>query len=332
MKTLIQPERFGLISLASVFLLLVVFPTTSFGQTTTTQDDVEKTKDADEEKDQRQIERDLWTIYYAQQIPKYTFFLESDEETPLKSISEPKLRYWNSVRQGNNHGELFIWTRNGRCVLAGAILSYQLGSDVREVAHEFHSFSAEKIVGDREGEAFEISAPGVNFKPVPGAKPPAKSRALRMVQLRKMAKLFEASTMSKANSTMSRKSESLPLRALSQPIFRYETKEVSDDGAIFAYVTGTDPEVLVAIESRQTEDGPQWVYGAARFTDLPITLKYKDKTVWEFDQASTYVGGYEFKHLERHPLSPNLEEEEEETKGAATETKVVNPKSNVKGK
>jgi len=325
-----QPGRSKFLALAGVFLLSVVFPTTSFSQTTTTQEDVKKVESADEKKDQRQIERDLWTIYYKQQIPKYTFALESDKETPFKVDSDPKLRYWNSVRAGNNHGELFIWTHNGRCVLAGAILSYEVWTDTREVAHEFHSFSPEKIVGDRNGVAIEMSVPGVDFKPVPGAKPPAKSRALRMVQLRKMAKFFEASTLSKANSTLSGKRESLPLRALSQPIFRYETKEVSDDGAVFAYVTGTDPEVLVAIESRQTDDGPQWVYGAARFTDLPITLKFKNKTVWEFDEFETYVGGYAFLRYERQPFSPKLEQEE--AKASEKKTEAVNPKSKVKGK
>ena len=334
MKNPMPTRRFRFLSAMFVLLLLISFPAIAFSQVTTTQADSKKADAADEKKDQRQIERDLWTIYYAQQIPKYTFYLESDQKTPLKAIAEPKLRYWNSVRTGNNHGELFIWTHNGRCVLAGAILSYEVWTNVREVAHEFHSFAPERIVGGREAIPVDIKAPGVEFKPVPGVKPPAKSRALRMVQLRKMAKSFEASTMSAKESTLSNESVSLPLRPLSQPIFRYETKEVSDDGAIFAYVTGTDPEVLVAIESQQTKDGPRWFYGAARFTDLPITLKYKNKTVWEFDEAATYTGGYEFYRYERHPFKPNLEPEEtkeDETKTEAVNP-TVNPKTNVKGK
>lgn len=300
MRDYMQPRWFRWIVMASAFVLLLAFPTFSSSQTTAIQ------KQNDEKKDQLQIERDLWTIYYAQQIPKYKFFLESDTETPLEVSSDAKLRYWNSIRAGNNHGELFIWTHNGRCVLAGSILSYVFTTTERRVAHEFHSFSSEKIVGQRDASPIEMSAPGVVFKPVPGAKPPAKSRALRLVQLRRLAKSFEAST-------MSTEGVSQPLRALSQPIFRYETKEVSDDGAIFAYVTGTDPEVLVAIESRQTDDGPQWVYGAARFTDFPITLKYKDKSVWEFNEEANYVGGYTVEHgIDLQPYAPNVEQEETE--------------------
>jgi len=314
MKTIMQPGRFGLIAAASAFLLLISFPAVSFCQNTAPlKKTVEKAKGGDEEKDQRQIERDLWTTYYAQQIPKYTFYLESDQKTPLEVKSDAKLRYWNSVRAGNNHGELFIWTRNGRCVLAGSILSYEKSSIVRGVGHEFHSFSPEKIIGQRDAKAIEMSALGVDFKPVPGAKPPAKSRALRMAQLRRLAKSFEAST-------MSTEGVSQPLRALSQPIYRYETKEVSDDGAIFAYVTGTDPEVLVAIESRQTDNGPIWHFGAARFTDLPITLKYKDKSVWEFNEEVGYKGGYKFEaDIDIQPHSPNVEQEETKTDETKTQ-------------
>ena len=310
MKTVIQSARFGALTLASVFLLMIAFPNISLSQTTT-QAETKKVETADQKKDQRQIERDLWTIYYAQQIPKYNFFLESDQETPLEVDADAKLRYWNSIRVGNNHGELFIWTHEGRCVLAGSILSYIKTTTEREVTHEFHSFASERIVGQRDGKSIEMSAPGVVFTPVPGAKPPAKSRALRMVQLRRLAKSFEAST-------MTTEGVSQPLRALSQPIFRYETKEVSDDGAIFAYVTGTDPEVLVAIESQQTEDGPKWFYGAARFTDYPITLKYKDKSVWNYNEEVDYVGGYTVEHgIDMQPYSPNIETEENESQTQA---------------
>jgi hypothetical protein len=336
MNGFVEKRNPKLFALANVLLLLIAFPATSVGQTVATQKGVEKEVGTEgAQKDQRQIERDLWTVYYAQQVPKYTLVLDSDQDAPLKAIAEPKLRYWNSVREGNNHGELFIWTRNGRCEVAGAFLSYNVWTNLREAAHEFHSFSSERILGSRAGYEFQIAPPGVVFKPIQNAKPPAKSRALRMVQLRRMAKLFEASTQSKAESTLSNESVSLPLRLLDQPIFRYETKEVTDDGAIFAYVTGTDPEVLIAIESRQTDDGPKWFYGAARFTDLPITLKYKNETVWKFDEAETYVGGYEFYRYERQPFSPNLDPEETakgEAKDGQQEPPAVQLKTNVKGK
>ena len=100
-----------------------------------------------------------------------------------------------------------------------------------------------------------------------------------------------------------------PLRPLNQPLYRFDTKKVDDDGAIFAYVTGTDPEVLVAIVTRKTNDGPKWHFGAGRFTDLRLDLKYKHKTVWEFEDWASYKGGYHARHgVDFQPRMPNLKD------------------------
>ena len=46
------------------------------------------------------------------------------------------------------------------------------------------------------------------------------------------------------------------LRALPQPIYRYKVASSDEDGAVFAYVSGTDPELLVVIESRNRRRAP----------------------------------------------------------------------------
>jgi hypothetical protein len=85
-------------------------------------------------------------------------------------------------------------------------------------------------------------------------------------------------------------------------------------------VTGTDPELLVAIESRATKDGPKWHFAAARFTDLPITLSYKKASVWKFNEQSAYSGGYSCTHgIDFQPSMPTVEEETD-----AKQTQTVN--------
>ena len=262
----------------------------------------------DEKEGLRERQRKQWTKYYTQQIKKYTFNFESDDKSSLKLSPDSKLHYLNSVRGLETHGEMFIWTENGKCVLAGSILSYDFGTGQRRVAHEFHSFSEKKITGGRNKFPVELPKHGVTFKEITGAPKVSKSRALRMVQLRQLAKSFEAST-------LAAKGVDRPLRALNQPIFRYDTKDIEDDGAVFAYVTGTDPELLVAIETRQTKDGPKWHFAAARFTDLPITLKYKKQSVWEFNEQSSYEGGYSCTHgIDFQPSMPEVEEEPSNSK------------------
>lgn len=269
---------------------------------TGTKQAVEKT-DAEKVDELRVRQREQWTKYYIQKIKDYSFNFESDSATPLKLLPDSKLHYLNTVRGRETHGEMFIWTANGKCVLAGSILSYDMAENSRRVAHEFHSFSEKKIEGGHSQFPVDMEAPGVKFVEIAGAPAVPKARALRLVQLRRLAKSFEATTLAGGDVVR-------PLRALNQPIYRYETKEIDDDGAVFAYVTGTDPELLVAIESRPTKDGPKWHFAAARFTDLPITLKYKKVSVWEFNEQSNYAGGYSCTHgIDLQPSMPVVEEE-----------------------
>jgi len=317
MKTLIQPERLKPVMIATALLLLISFSAVSFGQVTTTQaetdsstqqkvdDQAAKDKSPETVEALRIRQRKQWTKYYIQTVKKYSFSLESDSETPFKLLPDSKLHYLNTVRVGDTHGDMFIWTDNGKCVLAGAIFSYDLGPNQRRVAHEFHSFSEGSVVGGTEKLRVSMEAPGVTFEEIVGAPKVSKSRALRLAQLRRLAKFFNATTLA---GEVER-----PLRALDQPIYRYETENIDDDGAIFAYVTGTDPELLVAIESRKTKDGPKWHFAAARFTDLPLTLNYKKVPVWEFNEQSDYVGGYSARHgIDSQPSMPVVKEDKSE--------------------
>jgi hypothetical protein len=301
---------------ALIVSILVLSPAVALSQDTA-QDSAEKTTAAKKESEAvdalRIRQREQWTKYYIQKIKDYSFHFESDAEKPLKLLPDSKLHYLNTVRGRETHGEMFIWTSNGKCVLAGSILSYDMAANQRRVAHEFHSFSENKIQGGHRQFPVEMEAPGVKFEEIAGAPKVSKSRALRLVQLRRLAKSFEATTL--AGGEVVR-----PLRALDQPIFRYETENIDDDGAVFAYVTGTDPELLVTIESRSTKDGPKWHFAAARFTDLPITLSYKKAPVWEFNEQSNYAGGYSCTHgIDFQPSMPAVFEEETE----ATQTQTT---------
>jgi hypothetical protein len=49
------------------------------------------------------------------------------------------------------------------------------------------------------------------------------------------------------------------LRLLSQPLYRYEsTLPEVVDGALFTFVTGTDPELMLVIEARRAFPGGAW--------------------------------------------------------------------------
>ena len=82
---------------------------------------------------------------------------------------------------------------------------------------------------------------------------------------------------------MSLERKAWELRLLPRPLYRYESTDPDVlDGALFALVSsaGTDPEIILLLEARVGQSGPQWLYGAARFSDMSLWLSHKNHEVW----------------------------------------------------
>ncbi len=72
------------------------------------------------------------------------------------------------------------------------------------------------------------------------------------------------------------------LRLLPTAISRYgESGTRILDGALFAFVYGTDPEVFLFLEARSGKDGPEWQYALAPMTIFAVKGSYRGKAVWE---------------------------------------------------
>ncbi len=86
-----------------------------------------------------------------------------------------------------------------------------------------------------------------------------------------------------------------PLQFRPQPVFRFENPTAERDGAVFVGFEDWDPEVLMLIEVRATENGPCWHAGFARFTDLSASAQHKDVPVWSFraSPAEGPMGGFD---------------------------------------
>ena len=101
--------------------------------------------------------------------------------------------------------------------------------------------------------------PGIKPTKIPDALPPARTASLRLTQMRHLARRFEATIPPDIGDGQG------SLRILAQPIFRYRSESHGIlDGAIFAFVMGTDPELIVLIEAVESDDGHQWRFAAER--------------------------------------------------------------------
>jgi hypothetical protein len=83
------------------------------------------------------------------------------------------------------------------------------------------------------------------------------------------------------------------LRLLTQPIHR-NAKSVGEilDGALFTFVTGTDPELMMVIEARPVDgaEKPFWHYAPGRFTDLTLKLRHKGVELWTHERGAPREG------------------------------------------
>lgn len=111
----------------------------------------------------------------------------------------------------------------------------------------------------------------VRFNPIPNAPAPAKTAPRRLIQVRDIARRFA--------SREDVKKETCELRLLPAPVDRYTPSNVDRaDGAIFFFAFGTNPEVVLFLES----DGKGWNYAVSRMTGAESVVLTLDGTVvWE---------------------------------------------------
>jgi hypothetical protein len=186
-------------------------------------------------------------------------------------LEAKSLLHWSNPVAGSFHGSVFLWTAKGRPEVVASIykkyvpLPHHLGI-------EFHSLTEGPATAERDGlTEWSPVRGGVKFQPVPGAPAPAATPALRLRQMRAMAAEFSATK-------TDRNALSRPLRLLTQPVYRYESTD--PDGALFAFVEGTDPEVFLSIEARAGEKGPIWNYALARMNSVEFHVAHRGREVW----------------------------------------------------
>jgi uncharacterized Zn finger protein len=79
-----------------------------------------------------------------------------------------------------------------------------------------------------------------------------------------------------------RQGDKRTLRMLTQPLYRYEVaRDDVLEGALFAFVEGTDPEVLLLIEARANGEKREWQYALCRLNSVHLQAQYKERSVWD---------------------------------------------------
>ncbi len=194
-----------------------------------------------------------------------------DRGTKFQLQAEPVLRFTNPVG-GSKDGAIFLWLgAAGRPAVAAQIF----WNPQHIWAQEFSSLSTNPLVAESvDGRVWKPSRGGVSFKPVPDAPKPALTAEGRLRQMRELAEGFSAEHHYRSRTWNS-------LRLMTKPFARYgELGSEVQDGALFCFAHGTDPEVLLMLESRPGQDGARWEYAFAPVTGFAINAFWKGKEVW----------------------------------------------------
>src|SRR5262245_24098289 len=205
---------------------------------------------------------------------RYEIAAGKEGETKLQLTAEPAL-HWSNPERGNGDGCLFLFTDKGR---PQAALTIYLTEDRKAWNHEFQSLAECELVAKKgSAVAWAPDKPGLEFKPVPDAPVPADTAAGRLLQLRALADRFSA--------TVTFRGDQSALRRLAAPVYRYgDEKGGPLDGAVFAYVQATDPEVLLLLEPRVSNNTLQWQYALARQTMWIVEVELDSRQVWAVEK------------------------------------------------
>lgn len=200
-------------------------------------------------------------------------FIDENSATPM--TVRVAMRWANNVR-GSETGMTLLYLADGRPEAVCSVYPWE-----KNLIHEFDSLSRGKLIGKRDGVRTWIpSRPGIDFQKVPEAAAPGDTAAVRLREMKALANEFSSTMLGWRADKKDREN----LRLLPQPLYRYESKRADViDGAVFAFVQGTDPESLLLIEAFQAGNRLEWQFGFARNTSGELEGRHRGTVVWHAD-------------------------------------------------
>ncbi len=215
-------------------------------------------------------------------VGEYVVRPEKSSDKKLKLEPEPVLRWTNHLGR-RYYGDVYVWTYKGRPEAVASINNVFVPGR-RTIETELQSLSTGlPVMLQDEKVVWEPSVVGVEFKPLPGAQKPAATAAARLTQMRALAAQYSVVADYGVD-----KEQKEDLRLMATPIFRYQSADQGvEDGGLFAFTKGTDPDALLMIEARGKKDEVEWQYAFARLNGYcALRALRKDNVVWQVERQS----------------------------------------------
>jgi hypothetical protein len=184
---------------------------------------------------------------------------------------------WSNPTAGKVFGADYVVVEKG---VPRAYLSiYQWFSPYTDATSEMSSLTTEPISALRDQRKYwATTVPGTAFEKFTGAMAPASSANQRKSQMNKLASRFEFELTDTRGEKSGVKRQ---LRMLPKPVYQYQSQDPNVlDGAIFAFVEGTDPEALVTIQAEKEQEAFVYRYALIRRNSDDMSAKLDGVSVW----------------------------------------------------
>ena len=194
---------------------------------------------------------------------------------PLDAPKDSALR-WTNPSAGRTYGNTYVWLQGGRPAAVGCL--FHNVQPWNTLNGELAALTGTKLAAKRDDKVVWEPEGEWKWTALPGSAP-AATPGQRQLQLKALAGEFVVELLDTRNAP---RGEDQTPRLLPKPLYRYDAARTGTlDGALFAYVVGTDPELLVLLECDTAAAKPEWRFGVARMNRDTIRLKRKGETVWE---------------------------------------------------
>jgi hypothetical protein len=194
---------------------------------------------------------------------------------PVVRIDEPVLRYTDNTRLTTD-ASLWIFGTAGRPTAIVAIEHYPKGAETKRWLCEVASLSNERIsVEYGRNIDWTATKPGLELMRLEGAPAPAEQPAARLTQIKQLQRRFAAHERASIEGR-------IELRPLAKPLYRYQDADKGIiDGAIVSFANGTNPEVLLVLEARQTRgEVAEWQFALLQLTGEAVFAELDGKEIW----------------------------------------------------
>lgn len=182
--------------------------------------------------------------------------LRSIEIAPAKHLDQPcplvtALTWTNDSRDSHSQGVVGIATHQG--IPMAAVATYVWN---KQLVFEFDLLSRQGLVALHQSHAIWRPEKGIEYRGIPDASEVGTNPSMRLRKRKALAAQFEWTVLGWRRDRSDREE----LRRMPRELARYESQlESIVDGAVFAFVMGTDPEALLLIEA--------WAYSPDSETD-----------------------------------------------------------------